>query len=65
MRMNAPERLEVLPERNHVPEHRGNPSAHTTLHELCSNEQAPPRGPVGPYAPDEGAVETFVGGAGI
>jgi hypothetical protein len=63
--MNASERCEVLRVTDHVQEHRGNPSAHTTLHELCSSEQAPPRGPVGPYAPDEGAVETFVGGAGI
>jgi hypothetical protein len=65
MPMNAPERSEILPERNHVQEHRGSPSAQPTLHELCSDEPAPPRGPVGPDAPDEGAVETFVGGAGI
>ena len=63
--MNAPERSDVLRQTDHVHEHRGNPSAHTTLHEPCPDEQAPPRGPVGAYVPDEGAFEVFVGGAGI
>jgi hypothetical protein len=65
MPMNAPERSDVLRLTDHVHEHRGNPGAHTTPHELCSDGQAPPRGPVGPSAPDKRAVETFVGGAGI
>jgi hypothetical protein len=63
--MNPATPAEVLRETDHLQKHRGNPSAHPTPHELCSHEQAPPCGPVGPYAPDEDAVETFVGGAGI
>ena len=41
--MDAPERPEVLRERDHVQEHRGSPSVHTGPHEFRSNEQAPPR----------------------
>jgi hypothetical protein len=63
--MNPPERPEVLRETAHVQEHRADPSVHTVLQEHRSNRQTPPRNPVGPCVPDEGAIETFVGGAGI
>jgi hypothetical protein len=65
MPMNAPEHPGALRQTDHVPEHRGNPSVHTTPRERCPNEPAPPRRPVGPDTPDEGAFMTFVGGAGI
>jgi hypothetical protein len=63
--MNASARPEVLLETDHVQEHHSNPSVDTGPHELCPNEPAPPRGPVGPDAPGGGAFETFGGGAGI
>ena len=63
--MNASERADVLRGTDHVPEHGGNPTAHPALQEHRSSEQAPPRSPPGPYVPDEGTFETFVGGAGI
>jgi hypothetical protein len=65
MPMNAPERSDGLRQADHIQGHRGTPGAHTTPHELCPNEQAPPRGPVGPDIPIRGTSETFAGGAGI
>jgi len=63
--MNASARPEVLRETGHVQEGRGNPGVDPVLREPYSNEQTPPRDPVGPNAPDDGAFEGFVGGAGI
>jgi hypothetical protein len=63
--MNAPEHFEAPRQTDHLLEQRGNPSGSTTPAELCSNEQAPPRGPVRPGAPVRGTSETFIGGAGI
>ena len=63
--MNAPEHFDVLQETDHLQgPHRG-PGVHALPHELCSNEQAPPRGPVRPDARFGGTSETFVAGAGI
>jgi hypothetical protein len=63
--MNPSARPDGFRETDQVKEHCGNPSVDNMLQELCSNEQPPPRNPVGPYVPDERALETFVGGAGI
>ena len=63
--MNPSTRSEVLSETDQGKEHCGNPIVDTVQQELCSNEQTPPWDPLGPYVPDEGAFETFVGGAGI
>jgi hypothetical protein len=63
--MNAPERAGVLPEADHVKEHRGPLSVHPLRQELRPDERAAPRDPVGSFVPDECAAETFVGGAGI
>jgi hypothetical protein len=63
--MNPSTRSEVLPETDHVQEHRGNPGVDTVPPGLCSDEQTLSRNPVGPYVPDEADFETFVGGAGI
>jgi hypothetical protein len=65
MEMNASARPEVLRETDHVQERRGNPGVDTVLQEFCSNEPTPPRNSPGPYAPDEGTFEIYVGGAGI
>jgi hypothetical protein len=65
MEMKESPRPEVLRETDHVQERRGNPGVDSMLQELCSHEQTPPRNPLGPYVPDEGAFESFVGGAGI
>jgi hypothetical protein len=63
--MNASERPAVPRETDHVKEHRTTPSAHTAPQEHRSDRQAPPQNPIGPHVLDEGASETFVGGAGI
>jgi hypothetical protein len=63
--MNTPQRSEALRETDHAQEHRPNPGVHTLLPDKGSETQPPPRNPVEPYVPDEGAFETFVGGAGI
>ena len=65
MEMNASACPEVLRDTDHVQERRGNPVVDNVLQELCSNEQTPPRNPLGSYVPDEGAFYTFIGGAGI
>jgi hypothetical protein len=54
---------DVLWQTDQVKEHCGNASVDPVLQELCSNEQTAPPNPVGPS--DEGAFETFLGGAGI
>jgi len=63
--MNAAEHSEGLRETDHDQEHRAAPSAHTGPPDHLSDRPTPPRNPVGPHVPDEGALETFVGGAGI
>jgi hypothetical protein len=63
--MNPSRRSIVLSEADQDKEDRGNPRVPTILHELCSSEQTPPRDRVAPDVPDEGALETFVYGAGI
>jgi hypothetical protein len=63
--MNTSERPEVLRETDHVQERGDNPGDDSVLKEPRSNGQTPPRNPAGPHVPDEGALETFVGGAGI
>jgi hypothetical protein len=65
MQMNGSAYSEVLRETDQVKEHRGNPGVDTAPQEVCFNEEAPPRNPVRPCAPDEGAFETFIGGEGI
>jgi hypothetical protein len=65
MRMNASERSDLLWAIDHITERCGKPSVDSTLQQPCSNEQAPPRNPLEPWASDEGACETFVGGTGI
>jgi hypothetical protein len=63
--MNALKRSEVLPELDHVHEHRAHPGVHTVPRENRPNQPTPPRSPVGSDVPDEGAFETFADGAGI
>ena len=63
--MNTFERSDVLWENDHVTERRGNPQAGGGSPEPSSNEQTPPPNPFGPWVPDEGDFESFVGGAGI
>jgi hypothetical protein len=63
--MNASERADVLWEIDHITERRRNPHVGGASPEPCSNEQTPPQNPFGPWVPDGGAFETFVGGAGI
>jgi hypothetical protein len=63
--MNATARSEVLSETDQVNHRRGNPGVDTVPQEDCPTEQTLPRNPAAPYAPDEGAFETFAGGAGI
>jgi hypothetical protein len=65
MSMNAFERSEVRWEIDQVTGRDGNPSVGGGPPEPCSSEQTPPRNPLGSWVPDEGAFETFVGGAGI
>jgi hypothetical protein len=65
MRMNASERSDFLCEIDHVTERSGNSRVGGGSPEPCPNQQTPPQNPFGPWAPDEGAFETFVGGAGI
>jgi hypothetical protein len=63
--MNPSEHSEVLPEADNDQERRGNPRDDTGARELYTSEPSLPLNPVAPYAPDESAFETFVGGAGI
>jgi hypothetical protein len=63
--MNASERPDALPEMDHAREQSGKPRVDTVPHEHHSNSQTTPRNPEGPHIPDGGAVESFVGGAGI
>jgi hypothetical protein len=63
--MDASERSDVLRDADQVKGHRGIPSVDAAPQELCPSEQTPPRNPVGPFAGDEGAFETFVDGSGI
>jgi hypothetical protein len=63
--MEAADRSEARQEMDHVKGSRGDPSADAAPQEHCSNGQTPPGIPGGPYAPDEGAFETFVDGSGI
>jgi hypothetical protein len=63
--MNAAARPEVLSEMDQGKAHYGNPRVDTVLEEFCSNEQASSRKPEGPHVPDENALETGIGGAGI
>jgi hypothetical protein len=63
--MYASERPEVARQADHVKGRRGDPSVGAAPQEACSHEQTPPGDPGEPFAPDEGAVETFVDGSGI
>jgi hypothetical protein len=63
--MSASEHPEAPRETDHVQEHRATPGARTGPPDHRSNRPAPPRDPGGPYVPDAGTFETFVGGAGI
>ena len=63
--MNTSERPEASRETDHVRERRATPSAHTAPQEHRSERRAFPRNAAAPHAPDEGAFETYVGGAGI
>jgi hypothetical protein len=63
--MNVSERSAVLRQTDQIKEHRGNPRVDTVPQEPYPAEQAPPRNPVRPNIPDEGAFETLAGGAGI
>jgi hypothetical protein len=58
-------RIEALRETAYIQERRDNAWADTGLQEIGSDEQTPPRNLAGPFGRDEGAFETFVGGAGI
>jgi hypothetical protein len=62
--MSPSEHSEALRKTGHVKEHCGNPGVAAVPKEFGPSEQ-PSRTPVGPFTPDEGASETFVGGAGI
>jgi hypothetical protein len=62
--MNAPARPAV-PRQTDPTQERGNPGDDPVPHEPYSDGHIPPWDPSGPNAPDEGAFETFVGGAGI
>jgi hypothetical protein len=63
--MNAPERSEAQRETDHAQEHRATPPVHAAPPGTRPNGQPAPRAPIGLHVPDEGAFETFVGGAGI
>jgi hypothetical protein len=63
--MDASERPELPRETDHIKGRRGNPNVDAAPQELCPSEQTPPRNPVGPFDPDEGALETLVDGSGI
>ena len=63
--MNTSARSEVLSETDQVKEHCDNPGVDTLPQRSCLNEQISPRNPVEPSVPDEGAFESFGGGAGI
>jgi hypothetical protein len=63
--MNTSTRSEVPSDADSDKVRHANPRDQFVLQELCSNEQTPPRNPLGSHVPDEGAFETFVGGAGI
>jgi hypothetical protein len=56
MEMNASALPEVLRETDHVQERRCNTGVDPVPQALCSDDQTPPRNPVGPYVPDEGEV---------
>jgi hypothetical protein len=63
--MNAPERSEAPRETDYAQEHRATPPVHAAPQEHCLNGQPALRNPIAPHVPDEGAFETFVGGADI
>jgi hypothetical protein len=63
--MNPPTRSEVRSKAGQGQTHRGNPRVEIVPQAVRSHEQTPPWNPVGPYAPDERAEETFGDGAGI
>jgi hypothetical protein len=63
--MNQSTPADALSETDPSRELCGKPRGDAVPQEHSPNEQSPPRNPVGPYVPDEGATETFVGGAGI
>jgi hypothetical protein len=65
MPMNASERCDVLRVTDQVMEHGGDPSRDTVPQELCSGEPTQPWEANGQSGLDEGAYESFVGGAGI
>jgi hypothetical protein len=65
MQMNPSVSPEVLRDMGRAQEPRGNPGVGTAPQEHRSNGQTPPRNPGEPSAPDGGAFETFVDGAGI
>ena len=63
--MNRSTHSDALSEADQSMEPRSKPRGDAAPQEHSPNAQAPPRDPVGPYVSDEGAVETFVVGAGI
>jgi hypothetical protein len=62
--MNPSTRSDVLSETDQGKEPCGNLRGDTLLREHRPNGP-PPQNPPGPCVPDERALETFVGGAGI
>jgi hypothetical protein len=65
MEMSTPKRFETRTETGQIKEHSVNPKDDTVAAKICVDEQTSPRNPAGPNVPDEGAFETFGGGAGI
>jgi hypothetical protein len=65
MEMNPSVSSEALRDWDQVQEHRADPDIDLVPQGQCSNGQSPPRNPGKPSVPDEGAFQTFVGGAGI
>jgi hypothetical protein len=63
--MNQSTPADALSEADQGMEPRSKPRGDAAPQEHSPNEPDPPRNPAGPLVPDEGAVETFVGGAGI
>jgi hypothetical protein len=63
--MNLSTHSDALSEADQCMEPRSKPRGDAAPQEHSPDEQSPPRNPAGPFVPDEGAVDTFVGGAGI
>ena len=63
--MNPSKRFETRRETGQAKQHNRVPKVETVPPKVCFDEQTPPRKPAEPHAPDDGAFETFVDGAGI